>query len=101
MKRRQQRARAAEMTPEERARHDEWHRTHKPGSAAARAQGRQSRAAREWLAGLGAGEASAPTREQAERAEAIAKLRAELERLEASAAAPSPNVDDLTGGLFD
>lgn len=60
-KRRQQRARVAEMTPDERARYEEWHRTHKPGSAAARAMGRKNREARRWLADILAGRLAEPT----------------------------------------
>lgn len=71
-KRRQQRARVAEMTPEERARHEEWHRTHKPGSASARAMVRKNREARRWLGNILGGRLSEPTRGAAKR-DAVAK----------------------------
>lgn len=101
-KRRQQRARVAKMTPEERAGHAEWHRAHKPGSKSARAQGRQNRDARRWLASLGQDTAAAPTPEIAELREARAKLSAEIARLEAEGTeTPTPGVDEPTGGLFD
>lgn len=35
--------RRAEMSPEQRARHKHWHKTHQPGPAAARARGREDR----------------------------------------------------------
>ncbi|MFC6746442.1 HGGxSTG domain-containing protein [Methylobacterium persicinum] len=101
-KRRKQQARVEAMTPEERARHDEWHRTHKPGSKSARAQGRQNRDARRWLASLGQDTAAAPTPEIAELREARAKISAEIARLEAEGTeTPTPGVDEPTGGLFD
>jgi hypothetical protein len=37
------------MTPAERQRHEEWHRSHRPGPRSARERGRQDRDARRTL----------------------------------------------------
>ncbi|WP_449409352.1 HGGxSTG domain-containing protein [Methylobacterium komagatae] len=66
-RRRKQRARVASMTPEERARYEEWHRSHEPGSAAARSMSRKNREGRRWLANILDGRPPEPTREAAKR----------------------------------
>lgn len=48
-RKRQQAARVAAMTPEQRARYEAWHRTHKPGSAAERERRRRDQEGVELL----------------------------------------------------
>ena len=85
-RRARQEERRKAMTPEERAAHDEWHRTHRPASPAEREKARRDREARELLAGAlgaaqepqeGAGEAAAI-------GEQIARLEAARARLTAA-----------------
>lgn len=69
--------RLAEMTPDERQRHDEWHRTHRPGPSSARAAARDRRErAREAAASFSQGVPQAPEPE----AERIQRQIDELER---------------------
>jgi hypothetical protein len=93
-KRREKRARWATMTPAERASHEDWHRTHKPGSAIERARTHRNREARRWLKGLMNEAPRPPTPQQAELAALRAKAQALLERLDAENEFPS-------SGLFD
>lgn len=67
-------ARLAAMTPEERAKHDAWHKARKPGGRADRERGRMDRGAKELLAKTGARRPKHPD------ARALAKRIAELER---------------------
>lgn len=84
--------RLAAMTPEERARHEAWHRTHRPGSAGARAAakddaGRQ-RALRDMLETEPmqlTPEAAATVAEIETTLEAVRRRRAEVERALAQA----------------
>lgn len=81
-------ARLAAMTPEERAAHEAWHRTHKPGDpgqrAAERERRRQGREARALLEG-----GREPKPVSAERAAVAAEI-AELKRRLAEVQAPTP-----------
>lgn len=73
--------RLAEMTPEERQRHDEWHRTHRPGLQSARAAARARREqAREAAVSFSQDTARAPDPE----ADRIQRQIDELERQLAS-----------------
>lgn len=73
--------RLAEMTPDERQRHDEWHRTHRPGPSSARAAARDRRErAREAAASFSQGMPRAADPE----VERIQRQIDELERLLAS-----------------
>lgn len=80
-------ARREAMTPEEREAHDAWHRTRKPGSAAARARAgaeyRQNREARRLIE-------AAEAREAAEAEARVEAQRIEAERLAAPRRAPPP-----------
>ncbi|KAA3447126.1 hypothetical protein C7I87_28120 [Mesorhizobium sp. SARCC-RB16n] len=74
--------RAAAMSPEERAAHEKWQKTHKPGSAAARARSRRERqegvAVREMIESR---PKPVPNAEAIELDRIIADRKAELERL--------------------
>jgi hypothetical protein len=84
-------ARLAAMTPEQRARHDAWHRAHAPGAAAPRRANRertrQSSEARGLIAQQPRQLASDPEATRIERALAAASV--ELARLEARSAKPT------------
>ena len=68
-------AKLAAMTPDERERHEQWQRAHRPGSAISRAASRRSRAqATETAALMSAGPATSPA------VAAIARLIEDLER---------------------
>jgi hypothetical protein len=73
-------ARIAKMTPEERAAHEAWQQTHRPGKAASRASERERRRRdREAVEMMRKPQtAPEPTPEARELAAAIERLRAEL-----------------------
>lgn len=71
-RRAQQAARVVAMTPEQRARYDRWHETHRPGPKSDRAQARQDREAWQWLS------QPAPSVAPDAKTEALLALRAEL-----------------------
>lgn len=89
-------AKLAAMTPEQRARHDAWHRTHRPGAGAARSaereRARQNAEARALLTVGAPQPVSGP--ELARVRTALAAATAKLARLEANAGKP---VDDDQG----
>ncbi|MBZ9889464.1 hypothetical protein LB559_16175 [Mesorhizobium sp. BR1-1-3] len=75
--------RVARMSPEERAAHEQWQRTHKPGSAAERQRQREfRRQAKESRLLLSAEPPPAPTPEAQELQKLIDQLKAELLELE-------------------
>jgi hypothetical protein len=95
----QRAARLAAMTPEQRAKHDAWHRTHAPGAAALRDAERVRRGqcadAKRLLA---QGPFSvAPGAQLARVLAALATTRAKLARIEARA---TKSNDDNDGGIF-
>ena len=83
-RRARQAARVAAMTPEERAKHDNWHATHKPGGEDVRRAARQAREVRTMLSGL----ASAPPVETPE----VRAIREAIQDLECQAANLKPPV---------
>ena len=91
--------RLAAMTPEERKRHEEWQKAHRPGPAGPRAAERarraQNKAAREQFARMV--EPSAPSAEAQALAEAIEGLRHQAQRLRA---AHDTSVSKLDEGIF-
>lgn len=120
----EQEARRAGMTPEERARHYEWHRTHKPGSATVRDRTRRDREAAALVRSLGVTAEGAPDATRGPRtsvdshtvprarsgppaasggpeseAERIARLIRQLEAHEA--ALKQPGNPGPTGDVFD
>lgn len=100
LKRRRQRARVAAMTPEERARHDEWHRIYKPGSDIERAYGRRNREAGRLLDRLLHAPPPPSTPAKIELAALRAKAVAHLARLDAEIAA-SADGEPPAGDFFD
>lgn len=87
-RRQAQRARVDAMTPEQRARYDAWHRTHRPGSPAEREQRRRDRDAKRLLDRLQRPPQPVETDPRAEAlATELAALRARLARLRT----PNPN----------
>jgi hypothetical protein len=98
-RRREKRARVAAMTADERARYDEWQRTHKPGSVAERERARRNREAHRWLDGLMNARPRPPTPEEVELAALRAKAQAHLARLDAEISAE--DATESPGGLFD
>lgn len=93
----QRAARIAAMTPEQRAKHEHWHRTHKPGSAAARRREKALRLQNQAVLGIltGAGEdpplspESIALRERVRQLEeTAAAMRADLAEMEARAQSP-------------
>lgn len=99
-KRREKRARVAAMTADERARYEDWQRTHKPGSATERAHVRRNREARRWLETIMREPPSAPTPDRAELEMLRAKLQAHIAQLDAEITEPTQNEPPI-GGLFD
>jgi polyhydroxyalkanoate synthesis regulator phasin len=91
--------RLAAMTPEERERHEEWQKAHKPGPAgpraAARARRAQSRDVRERLAKLD--EPAPQSAEVQALAGAIEALRHQAQQLKTDQDLSTTN---LTGGIF-
>ena len=87
--------RLAAMTPEERKRHEEWQKAHRPGPAGPRAAERarraRSKAAREQFARMV--EPSAPSAEAQALAEAIEGLRHQAQRLRADQDISTTNLD--------
>lgn len=71
----------ARMTPEERAAHEEWQRTHKPGSAAQRAAAKREREQNAELRRISALPPNPPSPELVELRQAIADAEARLEEL--------------------
>lgn len=93
-------ARLAAMTPDQRARHDAWHRTHRPGAEAARnaerERARQNAETRVMLAVGPPPPVSGPELTQVRTA--LAAVRAKLARLEAKSGKPTGDEDDK--GVF-
>lgn len=76
-------ARLAAMTPDERARHDAWHRARRPGSPAARARCRMDRQHAAEVRKVLDRPAAPPSAEAVEIQDHIERLRREAERIEA------------------
>ena len=74
-RRQQQAARVAAMTPEQRARYDHWHQTHRPGGASGLAAAKRDLEAAALIA------TPAPERPPSAEIEALAAERARLEAL--------------------
>jgi hypothetical protein len=99
--------RVAAMSPDERAAYEHWKRTHKPGSAAARARARRERqealAVREVIA-RAASLRPAPTAETVELDSLIADRKAALDKLLSGRAAdiehPEPDTETSDLGAF-
>jgi hypothetical protein len=94
----QRAARLAAMTPEQREKHEAWHRSHAPGSAACRIAKRARAAQNAETRCLLAQEPREPAAdaELSRVKTALAAVRAELERLETSARGSSND----EGGIF-
>jgi hypothetical protein len=90
-------ARVAAMTPEQRARHEAWHRTHKPGAGAARNTERARARHNAQIRLLLSSEATCPP-QSSEMAQLLAEraaVTAELERLDAEMTENSCNYDGI------
>jgi hypothetical protein len=91
--------RLASMTPEERQRHAEWQKAHRPGPAGPRAAERakraQNRGARDQFAKMG--EPAPQSAEARSLAEAIEALRRQAQQLKAATDTATTN---LTDGIF-
>lgn len=96
-RRKKQAAQVAAMSPDERARHEEWARTHRPMSPAAREQRRQDRDARKRWAGLGERSVPQAGEEAAAIASTIATLKARRSAL-AATNAPAAGGEEASGG---
>ena len=81
----QREARVAAMTPEERARHERWHRTHQPGSAAARRREKAFRQQSRAVLGLASelSDAPVPSPESIARHERVRQLEEKAAALRA------------------
>lgn len=91
-------ARLAAMTPEQRARHDAWHQTHKPGSEARRLAEREERRQTTWLRSLLNREVSLSTTDP-ELARIDARL-AELRALQTCNGVTDDKTDAPNEGIF-
>ncbi|MER8515558.1 hypothetical protein NKH47_21730 [Mesorhizobium sp. M1060] len=92
--------RVAAMSPEERAAYEQWQKTHKPGSAAARARVKRERqeavAVREMIDAIESRPKPAPTTEAAELDRLIADLKAARDQLLAAQTAQVEYTDPGT-----